>query len=261
MNRSALFKPTGLFLAVTVIFTPALAAQSTDALPTGAILFFDLTDCPDGWELFDDGAGRFVLPLPSGGVNGTLYGQALADMEDRQHDHGFSKNFKPKEQSYAAAGGGTNLAKRKKYKIKGTTGDSSSGVPYIQYLVCEKAADSDGTQDEIPSGFLMFFSDPSGVGCPDDFSEPEELGGRVLTGVPQNGTPGLAVGGEPLESGEPSHKHTFSGKALLEPKVVAIASGCCNGGFAKSKEYDYEGTTDSTDVLLPYIELLACQKD
>src|SRR3954471_11690792 len=59
--------------------------------PAGAVMFFDLAACPDGWSSFDAAQGRYLVGLPAGGTAGAAVGTALSDQENRptgQHTHG-----------------------------------------------------------------------------------------------------------------------------------------------------------------------------
>jgi hypothetical protein len=58
--------------------------------PQGAVMFFDRSDCPDGWSQFTEARGRYLVGLPQGGTLKGTSGTPLADQEDRpvgQHNH------------------------------------------------------------------------------------------------------------------------------------------------------------------------------
>jgi len=58
--------------------------------PSGAVMFFDLAECPDGWTELADARGRYLVGLPDGGVRGDTVGTTLSALENRavgQHDH------------------------------------------------------------------------------------------------------------------------------------------------------------------------------
>jgi hypothetical protein len=70
--------------------TAALASAQQTELPPGAVMFFNLPACPDGWTELTDSQGRYMTGLPDGGTRGATVGTALTDQEDRpvgQHDH------------------------------------------------------------------------------------------------------------------------------------------------------------------------------
>lgn len=67
---------------------PKMSAQAE--FPPGAVMFFNLDSCPDGWTELTDAQGRVVVALPGGGVLGAMVGTALSDQENRpvgQHAH------------------------------------------------------------------------------------------------------------------------------------------------------------------------------
>ncbi len=56
------------------------------------------------------------------------------------------------------------------------------------------------------------------------------------------------------------HAQANSGKLATEPHGIALAGGCCGGGYAKDGIYPFTGETEPGETGLPYIELLHCQK-
>ncbi|MBL7183539.1 MAG: hypothetical protein ISS50_03710 [Anaerolineae bacterium] len=59
-------------------------------IPPGAVMFFNLDTCPEGWTELTDAQGRVVVGLPGGGALGAMVGTALSDQENRpvgQHAH------------------------------------------------------------------------------------------------------------------------------------------------------------------------------
>lgn len=65
----------------------AAHAASTDAVPAGAVMFFDLDACPPGWSALAEAQGRLLAGAPAGGTVGLAVGTALADGENRAHAH------------------------------------------------------------------------------------------------------------------------------------------------------------------------------
>jgi hypothetical protein len=58
------------------------------AVPSGAVMFFDLASCPSGWSELSDARGRVLVGL--NGSAGTLkgsVGEPLGDLESRTHAH------------------------------------------------------------------------------------------------------------------------------------------------------------------------------
>src|SRR4051794_37318592 len=62
-----------------------------DALaPGGAVMYFDLADCPAGWSSYAKGLGRYVVGKHAAGTLGSTVGAPLANTENRatgQHTH------------------------------------------------------------------------------------------------------------------------------------------------------------------------------
>jgi hypothetical protein len=73
--------------------SPSAAATPTPTPsptpPVGAVAYFTLPSCPDGWSEFTEASGRVVVGLTSrgsGSLRGTV-GEPLGDLEDRGHVH------------------------------------------------------------------------------------------------------------------------------------------------------------------------------
>lgn len=91
MRRSS----TILIVIVAMVALATVGAAGSDssvensnsrAVPTGAVMFFDLSQCPKGWSAFGDGQGRAIV----GGSPGVTVGSPLASGEDRSHNHVWS---------------------------------------------------------------------------------------------------------------------------------------------------------------------------
>jgi hypothetical protein len=57
-------------------------------VPSGAVMFFDQAQCPDGWTELTAAQGRALLGLPKEGQYGLTRGAALEEDENRSHKHG-----------------------------------------------------------------------------------------------------------------------------------------------------------------------------
>lgn len=71
---------------VPTYVTPAASV----AIPTGAVMPFNLTSCPSGWSDYTAASGRYIVGLPSGGTLAGTTGTALTNAENRavgQHNH------------------------------------------------------------------------------------------------------------------------------------------------------------------------------
>lgn len=167
-------------------------------VPSGAVMFFNLSACPAGWTELTAAQGRVIVGLPAGGtLNGTV-GSAFSDLENRTHSHAIN----PPATTSSAAGGHSHIIDPPATSTSSSGGGTTSGVTnYTIYNV-----------------------------------------------APQSG--GLSVYG-PHEHYLPSHSH-----------VVDV------GSFASSYQSDHTHTTDiasfdsgTTGGLVPYLQLLACQRN
>jgi|GEM_PF-3736052 len=52
-------------------------------VPSGAVMYFDLTSCPSGWSELTSAKGRYVIGLPTGGTLGATVGTNLEPQENR----------------------------------------------------------------------------------------------------------------------------------------------------------------------------------
>jgi hypothetical protein len=136
-----------------------LAMRGTNtwpAIPTGAVMLFNLAACPNGWSELTAAKGRYIVGLPSGGILAGTAGTPLTNQENRaagQHSHtvtdpGHAHSYTNNAifQNYC----GGNFC-QVQYGSAQTTGTSATGVsvdafgtvpgtnaPYIQLLVCQK---------------------------------------------------------------------------------------------------------------------------
>jgi len=126
-------------------------------IPSGAVMFFNLSSCPSGWSPLPGAAGRYLVGLPAGGALGATVGYALTPQENRpvgRHTHGVvdpghSHNIDLRDGTWGGgyaddAGSGDDTSDT-------TTGTSHTNIsiseggsvpgtnaPYMQLLVCQK---------------------------------------------------------------------------------------------------------------------------
>jgi len=238
-----------------------------DALPTGAISFFNRTGCPAGWEPFAQAQGRTVVP---GGAAAVLavQGEPLADSEERKHQHGVSARLPVPQVSYAGIAGEANhnLGRGGDTAMVVKSEKSVSALPYVQLLVCKKSA-SPITTRTVPAGTLMFFS---AAPCPNGWGQPMTTRGRFLVGLPEKGAPGQPFGGPPLADPGPTagpllgerrtHHHLLQGRIKTTAHGIALISSGAADGYAKHGEYIYRANSSEESVDFPYLQLLQCQK-
>lgn len=129
--------------------------QTTAGIPSGAVMFFNLTSCPSGWAELTAARGRYLVGLNSGGTLAGTDGTALSNLEDRptgQHRHAYEMYGFPGNADFGQVvyGKGTGLSYSYDY---GNTGPAAlyfilpptpaqevagTNAPYIQLLTCQK---------------------------------------------------------------------------------------------------------------------------
>jgi hypothetical protein len=140
--------------------TPGSAGVDAVA-PSGAVMYFDLAACPDGWSSFDAARGRYLVGLTSGGTAGAAVGIALLNQENRavgQHTHsvidpGHVHAVGYDTEQLANTGntiggtrmqGGSNSGSENSevattgISIGFTGGVAGTNAPYLQLLACRK---------------------------------------------------------------------------------------------------------------------------
>jgi len=237
-----------------------LAAAAGDSLPTGAISLFNRKGCPPGWEPLAAAAGRTLIPTAGDSQPGATSGQPLEDGEDRQHSHGLPVTLNLPSVTYAGVVGEANhgVARAGSLPLTVVGDKASSGLPYVQLLVCQKQAAPDLGQRPAPTGTLMFFQTAA---CPAGWGQAGSTQGRVLIGLPEDGTPGQKFGGKALGADEKrTHHHKLAGKLQTSAHGIALLSGGAAGGYARDGEHAYDGTSDEQEAQLPSLQLLQCQK-
>ncbi len=235
------------------------SAPKGDAIPGGAVSFFARPSCPEGWKAFEAGNGRLLLPTLGNAAGGTKYGDPLASGEDRAHTHVIKGSFAVPSTSFAGVVGGGNhgVGTAGVVKFEGPAEPASTGLPYVQLLVCKKAAEAVARSVPLPHGMTMFFDTPA---CPTGWKQAEATQGRFAVGLPKGAKADLFFGGAPL-SGATTRVHEHGKSAVLktESHGIALASGCCGDGYAANGTYLAGEPSEESEVGLPYVELLHCQ--
>lgn len=127
--------------------TITVAATVPDAIPSGAVMPFNLTSCPTGWTEFTYSRGRYIVGRPSGGSNAGTVGTALTDLENRAtgiHTHGITTGLYGTSaggyvlQGYSSGAGYAMGEISTGLTINNSTGVAGTNAPYIQLLICSK---------------------------------------------------------------------------------------------------------------------------
>jgi len=120
--------------------TSTSVGSDADSLPAGLLLLIEGDDCPAGWLPSPRASGRLIVGAAGADV-GVLVGTALADQEDRTHQHAFQITLVLPAQSISAVDGGNmSAAQSGNIVATGTSGASSSGLPFVQVQACERVA-------------------------------------------------------------------------------------------------------------------------
>ncbi len=116
-------------------------AATTDAVPAGTVAFFNGIDdgCPSGWSVPVGASGRLVVGVTVGNTVGGTVGPALSEGEDPTHKHDFETTVKIKKKGVTALNSCCNHsgAKKTNLDLEGKTDESTSGLPFVQLLICE----------------------------------------------------------------------------------------------------------------------------
>lgn len=132
--------------------------QTPSAVPTGAVMFFNLSSCPSGWTDYSSAQGRYLVGKLPGGTLGATVGTAFTvDQENRpvgQHAHSITDLGHIHSVDTWSPGTGadrgnnlTNQAQRPINTASAVTGISvnatgttvGTNAPYIQLLACQKS--------------------------------------------------------------------------------------------------------------------------
>ena len=127
-------------------------------VPAGAVMFFNLTECPTGWSPLADAEGRYLVGLNAAGTLAATVGTALTDQENRPvglHTHTINDpghfHLVPTDQDSAPDSGtraplSEDLRDGDEPTDSATTGITinnagtvaGTNAPYLQLLVCVK---------------------------------------------------------------------------------------------------------------------------
>ena len=109
-------------------------------IPSGAVMFFNLTACPSGWSEITAARGRYLVGLPLGGTLGGSAGTPLSNVENRavgRHNHQIPLTT---DLGFGFVNGPENFGGIQAGTM--TTADAGTVVgtnaPYLQLLVCRK---------------------------------------------------------------------------------------------------------------------------
>ena len=250
---------------------PPSGTPPADTYAQYSVAFFDQTSCPAGWEMMKSGStvvsGMFVVPFYNATTNiGAAVGTSITIGQSWAHSHGFASSISFGNSDIVAdKGSSLSIAEgNKTYNFSGTTGSTTVDLPYLQLLLCEKTTYTSSTLPAgLPQKILVFFDESA---CPNGWISSPTGSGRLLLGLPENGTPSQTVGDNFVAAPGKAYTHThlFSGSIDVGEEQIAEAGGCqswiglCNGGHASTGDRSFSGTTDASDSI-PYVALNLCQ--
>lgn len=257
---------------------PPSGSAGTDTYPQFSLAFFDSKACPTGWETAKAPGStsgitaRMLMPFYNAKSDiGNEFGTHLNNGEAWAHSHSFASSISfGNSDIQADSGSGGGIARgNQSYDFSGTTGSTSVNLPYVQLLLCEKTV---GTNNIAPLGLpqkiLLFFNESY---CPSGWVTTPTGTGRLLLGLPEDGTPNQTVGANVIETpGDPiTHTHKFSGSVGVGSQQVAELSGCskifgekilCDEHHASTGDRSFSGTSGNS-AQLPYLAVNLCQPD
>jgi hypothetical protein len=239
-----------------------------DALPPSAVSFFLGTGCPTGWVPYMAGDGRFLVPTVATFPAGLTTGTPLMSGEDRTHTHSVSATWSLGSTSYVGVSGGGNGGVTSAGNVMMTTQSdaASTGLPYIQLLACRKNAPAVPGSAPLPKGLQMFFDMAA---CPPGWLQTSATQGRFIVGLPESapqdvtfGGPALSTADGGVDGGSDVRTHTHPDTATLTTTShgIALASGCCGGGYGANGTYTSTMDTAASDPGLPTLAILGCEK-
>lgn len=228
-----------------------------DPFPVGVTAWFDRASCPPGWQVVDALAGRSAVGAAPDGA-GVAVGVALASGEDRRHTHRFAGTATAAETSFVGiVGGGNGLAQAGEVALVAVDEGASAGLPFVQLLPCEKVGEV--SPGGLPRGVLVM----AAASCPVGEAATTAYG-RLVVGMPEGGSPGASFGRSVAAGASASpeaapHLHMLSGVMPTPSHGVALASGCCGGGYASSSGLAVAATSELGGVDFPTLGVVMCE--
>ncbi len=221
-----------------------------DALPAGTLAWFATADCPGGWDAEPLAAGRTLVPGDASTV-GQLDGTPLTAGEDRVHSHTVSGSISTSAVSFVGIASCCNagLCPAGDWAISGSALPASAGIPYVQLRACKKSTAI--AYGAAPESLIAFVA---GQDCPDSWASAAAGLSRFIVGTPPGGTTGATFGG----SWAASHSHSVTADVALSGHGIALASGCCGGGYAAAGTVQFSASSDAGTATFPSMQRVAC---
>jgi hypothetical protein len=133
----------------------------------------------------------------------------------------------------------------------------ASPAASVAFMGGREAAGQDAAQDDgIPPGTVAFFA---GTSCPPGWSRPDDVKGRLVVAVIDGAQVGTTVGAPLTDQENRPHRHDYSGSTQLQGLGIAGAAGS-NVNGARAQSYTVQGQSDDAPSGLPFVQLLACER-
>lgn len=266
-----------------------------DALPVDSVMYFNGPVCPGSvdpdleWANYDEGAGRFIVPLVEKGAHGRKVGtpwtaKVISAGTFFNHDHGTSLDI---SSTLMGIDGATTTSKvncdfghqtgtfwdpagyafsscywrskaTSKITLKMYPENESTTFPFYTLLACRKEGMRATQTPVLPKNFTFFRATAD---CAKYVTVPATMG-RFLVPLPENALPNQAFG-TPLADGEArSHTHRpiqyrFNISGSYPISTVGDKAG---GGFL-FREQSWEVTPAAVAPNVPYIQLSHCMRE
>lgn len=246
----------------------AVAVSGEDDVPYGSYAFFSpaTQSCPDGWAPASPFDGFFPMPANALFPIGTANGSAISvDAGAKQinlptHTHSYSTTIDVDSISFTGMAG-TSDAKGGASPVQVTatlSANTTPVLPTVSLLMCGKTGVT-SLSNAMPYGMSVFFSAQT---CPQYFGIAPASSGNFIVGIDDSGTQGATFGGAPIawnQQGMPTHDHSMPSDASVDlgNNSTWQATGS-DYTFGEGGSYDYSGSSDSTEVSLPYVPLMLC---
>lgn len=226
-------------------------------------LGLSLSSCPTGWSELSAAEGRTLLLVNNSYQAGATIGFPLTDGQDPTHSHVIDGAFDLGSKEVSALGGsntdGAHSGKQPLLGFLNTTSASSSGLPFIQLMVCRFNALSLQPPPSLPIGGVSLW-DTAVSGCPAGSSPLQPTYGRILTlGGNASGSPSINPGSPSLEPGKDvPHSHAYSVGVDLSSVNYEGIHGCCDNDPTHSGQSTATGASSESSLNIPYLSVLAC---
>ena len=231
-------------------------------IPAGMVAFLNCdtcTVCPSGWKVADYATGRLLMATVDPTMVLQTGGTPIIGDEGPGHDHTYTLEINVPEKAGCDLNDVNGFAYNGIYQTSGTSAHAADPYPYIQLLACEKLADSTAAQsgfDGLPFPTIALFNLEQCPGA--NWAPLPGSSAKFLLPLPPN----MAVGDTSTRWSNPSEAAHIHQVGFTIPTGELLSSwGCSTKDFAAPQSQIYAiGSTDSVYYTVPFVNLLACQK-